>query len=110
MLMIFFAVTLQQAVADPSDDADAAYEKGDYATAIDTWQRLAEQNDAAAQVNLAKMYKEGLGVPQNYITAFNLYQRAAAAGNAKGQYGLGVMYLNGNGTPKSATRAAEFFS
>ena len=47
----------------------AAYEKGDYATALKEWTPLAEQGDADAQSNLGFMYDNGEGVPQDYVRA-----------------------------------------
>ena len=45
------------------DDGVAAYEAGDYATALKEWRPLAEQGDAEAQFNLGKMYIFDLGDP-----------------------------------------------
>jgi TPR repeat protein len=44
------------AVAGPYEDGVAAYEKGDYATALRVWRPLAEQGNAMAQYNLGVMY------------------------------------------------------
>ena len=49
-----------------------AYHRGDYATALREWQRLAEQGDANAQYNLGVLYAEGKGVAQNYVQAHKL--------------------------------------
>jgi TPR repeat protein len=38
------------------DDGKAAYDRGDYATAIKEWRPLAEQGDANAQINLGDIY------------------------------------------------------
>jgi uncharacterized protein len=40
----------------------AAYNAGDYATALAEFKPLAEQGDASAQYNLAQMYRRGEGV------------------------------------------------
>ncbi len=42
----------------------AAYESGDYATALRELEPLAEQGDARAQYNLGWIYAEGRGVPR----------------------------------------------
>jgi TPR repeat protein len=44
------------------DDGFAAYNRGDYATALEEWRPLAEQGDAFAQYNLGLLYYEGEGV------------------------------------------------
>ena len=55
----------------------AAYERGDYATALKEWRPLAEQGDAGAQKNLGWMYYSGQGVPQDYAAAVKWYRLAA---------------------------------
>ncbi len=42
----------------------AAYERGDYATAMRGFRILVEQGDANAQFNLGSMYDFGEGVPE----------------------------------------------
>ena len=42
----------------------AAYESGDYATALREWKPLAKQGNADAQYNLGLMYANGQGVPR----------------------------------------------
>ena len=51
------------------DEGVAAYDRGDYATALREWRPLAEQGNAKAQYNLGAMYYSGLGVPQDYAEA-----------------------------------------
>jgi uncharacterized protein len=51
------------------DDAFAAYQRGDYATAMSLRRPLADQGNAAAQYNLGWMYYDGRGVPQDYAQA-----------------------------------------
>jgi len=46
-----------------------AYDRGDYATALKEWRPLAEQGDATAQINLAVLYGDGLGVLKDYVQA-----------------------------------------
>ena len=48
------------------DEGLAAYNRGDYATALREWRPLAEQGDANAQYNLGLMNYHGRGVPQDY--------------------------------------------
>jgi hypothetical protein len=91
-------------VAGPLDDGDAAYGKGDYATALRLWRPLAEQGNAPAQSNLGVMYLDGKGVPRNYAEAAKWFRLAADQGRAKAQNNLGAMYLDGKAcrrtTPK----------
>jgi uncharacterized protein len=50
--------------AGPLDDGTAAYDRGDYATALRLFRPLANQGDAGAQYNLGVMYALGQGVAQ----------------------------------------------
>ena len=47
--------------AGPLEDATAAYDRGDYATALRLLRPLADQGDASAQFNLGVMYDNGRG-------------------------------------------------
>ena len=48
--------------AGPLEDAGAAYDKGDYATALRLLRPLAEQGNAQAQTSVGAMYAKGKGV------------------------------------------------
>ena len=87
----------------------AAYEAGDYATALREWRPLAEQGDAAAQFNLGVMYANGQGVPQDDAEAMKWYRLAAAQGIAAAQYDLGVMYHSGQGVPQDDAEAVKWY-
>jgi TPR repeat protein len=68
----------------------------------------AEQGDAKAQYNLARMYYKGQGVPQDYAEAARWARTAADQGDAKGQYSLAYMYHEGRGVPQDYTEAARW--
>ncbi len=51
------------------DEGTAAFDRGDYATALREWRPLAKQGDAGAQIFLGFMYRKGRGVPQDYAEA-----------------------------------------
>jgi len=55
-----------EAVAGPLEDADAAYDRGDYATTLRLLRPLAESGDPKAQFNIGVMYALGQGVQQDY--------------------------------------------
>jgi uncharacterized protein len=86
--------------AGPFEDGVAAYEKGDYATALRLMRPIAEQGDASAQHALGLMYANGQGVPQDYAAAVSWYRKAAEQGYARAQFNLGFMYLGGDGVPQ----------
>ncbi len=84
------------------DEAIAALQRGDYATAIRELRPLAEQGDAKAQYNIGIMYDRGDGVPQDYAEAVKWFRKAAEQGFAKAQNNLGEMYRYGYGVAKDS--------
>jgi TPR repeat protein len=65
LAVIILVMSLAAPVAaGPWEDARAAYNSGDYATALRLWRPLADQGNAGAQANLGWMYSKGLGVPE----------------------------------------------
>ena len=76
-----------------------AYERRNYATALQEWTPLAEQGNADAQRSLGEMYRQGNGVRQNYKTAAWWFRLAAEQGDAPAQVKLGEAYSSGNGVP-----------
>ncbi len=82
------------------DEGVAAYDRGDYATALRELRPLAEQGDAAAQYNLGGMYYGGYGVPQDYAEAVKWYRKAAEQGHALAQNNLAFMYYAGQGVTR----------
>ncbi len=92
------------------EEGKAAYNRGDYATALREWRPLAKQGDAEAQFFLGFMYTLGDGVPQDYAKAMKWYRKAAEQGVAKAQHYLGVMYDNGDGVPQDYAKAHMWFN
>jgi len=88
----------------------AAYAKGQYATAIRLWRRLAGHGSADAAYNLGWMYETGKGVPQDYREAAAWYRMAATQGDAAAQAKLGAMYKNALGLPRDLVEAYVWFS
>jgi hypothetical protein len=73
--------------------------------------KVAEQGNVNGQVNLASMYEDGQGTPQNYEEAIKWYTQAATQGDADAQYALGLVYRRALKNDKEAfewyTKAAE---
>jgi TPR repeat protein len=63
--------------AEPYEDAIAAYNRGDFATALRGLRGLAEQGDPAAQYKLGYMYQWGQGVAQDLAVAYMWYEISA---------------------------------
>jgi len=70
------------------DKGVAAYESGDYATALREFRPLAEQGHANAQFHMGVTYAEGVGVPKDYKTAMKWFTLAAEQGNASAQVSM----------------------
>ena len=68
-----------------------AYEKGDYATALNEYLPLAKQGNIEAQFTVGGIFKFGLGVPRDYTEAVKWFRLAADQGDAGAQYQLAVM-------------------
>jgi uncharacterized protein len=95
--------------ADPLEDGIAAYQRGDFASALRLFQPLAEQGDASAQSNLGVMYEQGRGVAQNYREAMRWFRLAAMQGDASAQSNLGVMYFKGQGIAQDFREAMKWY-
>lgn len=110
LLALGFAANSGVAFADAFDDAIAAYDRGDYPTAVRLVRPLAEQGDAQAQNALGAMYYNGKGVPQSFRDAVKWYRLSAAQGFLGAQLDLGAMYYEGEGVPEDFIRAHMWLS
>jgi uncharacterized protein len=109
-LALVLAVALGSGVAraDPYGDAVAAYQRGDFATALRLWRPLAAQGNSNAAYVLGMMYDDGMGVAPDSQAAVQWYRQAAEQGNAWAQYTLGAKYTMGDGVPLSYQEAAKW--
>jgi hypothetical protein len=78
--------------ADPLHDAQAAYDRGKYAVALDLWQPLGEQGNPDAQAGLGSLYLGGYGVARDEAAAMAWFRKAAEQGHAGGQFSLASLY------------------
>ena len=113
-MKLFRALAVGMILAGPLAAQDyykgfAAWQAGDYATALQEWLPLAEQGDAEAQFNLGFFYDSGNGVLQDYAEAVKWYRLAAEQGYAKAQLNLGRMYGNGNGALQDYAEAFKWY-
>ena len=91
------------------DEAVAAYNRGDYATAVRGFLVHAEQGNATAQYKLGVMYNYGWGVPENDAEAATWYRKAGEQGDVKAQWSLGDMYNYGLGVPEDDAEAVRWY-
>ena len=102
---------VNQAVAEPSfDEAQAAYERLDFAVAYRLLSDLAAAGDSDAQNLIAVMYENSEGIARDLAKAASWYEKAARQGHAEAQLNLGVLFENGEGVPRSEERAAYWYS
>ncbi|MGP3697159.1 sel1 repeat family protein [Rhodobacter sp. NSM] len=73
------------ALADPFDAAVAAFRQGDPGRAAVLFKELAEAGEAEAQFNLALIYAEGAGLPQNPREALYWAWRAKLEGLSRAE-------------------------
>jgi hypothetical protein len=100
--------TLHVQAGKEFEEGRAAYERGDYATAIKKLRPLAEAGNAEVQNNLGAMYAKGHGVPQDAKEAAKWYRKAAEQGVAKAQAALGGMYFRGLGVSQDYKEAIKW--
>ena len=95
--------------ANSLEEAEFAYERGEYTQAARLFSPLAEQGVASAQFYLGLMHEKGRGVKQDYPTALTWFRKAAAQGYAGPQSNLGLLYERGRGVRKDLVRALMWY-
>jgi uncharacterized protein len=108
LVSMLFAMA-SAAIAAPLEDADAAFKRRDYSTAVRLWRSLADQGDTVAQTNLGVCYEHGRGVPRDYVAAAKWFRKAADQGDAIAQYNLGFLYDTGIGVARDFAEAAKWY-
>jgi TPR repeat protein len=73
-----------------ADKGVAAYQKKDYATALQVFQSV--PTDGRAQFYLGLMYRNGRGVPKDDAEAAKWYLKAAQNGRLIAEYNLALLY------------------
>jgi TPR repeat protein len=113
-LLTAAAVAIQlsanSALAGALEDCAAAYDRKDYAAALQPCLSLAEHGDARAQFSLGGMYYNGQGVRQDYPEAAKWTRKAAELGYTPAQAHLGVLYWNGQGVQQDVVLAYMWLS
>jgi TPR repeat protein len=106
VVLTALAIITTSGVADPLSDAESAYDRKDYATAVAILRPLAEHGNATAQFRLGQFYEVGLGVPRDYGRAVQWLKEAAQQENVEAQAWLADAYYFGRGAPPSQSLAA----
>jgi len=108
MKQIFAVLILMMSAtvwAGDFEDGMAAYDKGDYESALSLFHTAAAKGSTDAQIMLGVMYENGRGVPQSDAEALRWLRLAAEQNDALAQYMLGMMHKNGKGVPQDYAKA-----
>lgn len=105
LLMLLVAGPLHATLAEGVQ----AYERGQFANALQFLLPLANEGDAVAQYHLGLMYEEGKGVRADPVQARQWFERAAKVGYAEAQFRLGRLYADGKGVTADGVQAARWY-
>lgn len=95
--------------APNADAAYAAYQEGNYETALRLARPLAAEGDARAQSMLGLLHYRGRGVPLDHSEAVKWFRRAADQDDNAARFYLGVMFSEGQGVPQDYAEAAKWY-
>jgi len=109
-LLLAGALALSPVARADFADGIAAYDGGDYETAIEIFTKAAMAGDPEAQVALANLYHFGEGLTQNLAVAANWYKAAAHLGDETAQANLGMFYAEGMGVERDAVSTYVWWS
>ena len=74
-----------------------AYQRGEFTTALQHWNRLAEEGDPVAQYNVGVMYDEGTGVDRDPAKVVAWWSKAADQGHVMAQHNLALVFIEHGG-------------
>lgn len=87
-MKFFFAIALASALlsgilmgAENLDDANKAYNDGDYKKAIELYKTLCDKKEAKACASLGYIYRNAKGVNEDQTLAQQYYKKACDAGD-----------------------------
>lgn len=86
----------------------AAYDKADFASALQQLEPLAKKGNGQAQYKLGRMYSLGQGLEKDPRAAAEWFNLAAQQGVVEAQSALGYVYLMGEGAPQNNVKAIEW--
>lgn len=84
-----------------------SYQSGN--KAFQLFKTAADLGNSQGYTCIARMYKEGLGLPVDYSKSVKWFEKAIALGNQDAMCGLGHMYLTGTGIQQDYSKARRLF-
>lgn len=109
LLVIAITVWVSTPVWAGLDEGKAAFDKGDYQTALEAFQILAESENVNAQYYLGMLFRNGWAVDQDDHQAAKWLLLAAYQDHIEAQYSLGYMYEHGQGVTKDMDEAKRWY-
>ena len=100
VLSILASVVVAPVAASDLEAGLAAYERGEFITALSLLRPLAEQGEPRAQSRLGTMYMRGEAVTKNTEEGVRWYRKAASQGFVDAMVNLGTAYARGEGVTK----------
>lgn len=85
------------------------YQQQNYASAREWWGKAAAAGMVRAQIQLAMLYRDGDGGPQDKTEAARWFRKAAEQGDAAAQNEMGVLYWRGEGVDQDRVKAGTWF-
>jgi TPR repeat protein len=90
-------------------EARAAFDRGDYQTALRGYYRLAPSGDAEAQFYLGYMLEQGMGGGRDIYSAANWYRKSAEQDYLPAVAYIGYLYSIGRGVSKDLKQAFDWY-
>ncbi len=85
------------------------YQNQNYLGARKWWDKAASLGMVRAQLQLAMLYRDGDGGPEDSAEAVRWFKKAAEQGDADAQNEMGVIYWRGEGVDKDRVKAGTWF-
>ena len=106
--LLLLVLTCQVAYADFKSGMAAA-QSGDYATAYEQWQPLAEQGGVQAQFSIGLLHSKQLIPQASPEEAVKWYLMAANNNHTHAQFNVGIKYDKGHGVEQNAAEAFNWY-
>jgi len=109
-LGIILGMAISAAMAGALEEGQGYYANKDYRRAWRVLKPMAENGNAQAQLLVADMYRQGLGVTPTDEEAIRWYRKAAENGVPEGQHAVAGAYFEGKTLPHSLEQAIAWWS
>lgn len=97
LCLVCLLLTLSPVHAEDLAAANAAFDRGEFVTALELYQSLAEGGESQAMYKLGLMYEQGLGTGVDAAAAAKWYQQAQQQQSPEALGALADLHLQGRG-------------